>query len=190
MATLVTKAELKTFIHHSGTNDDDQLDMIIENVEAALQHELGFKFQTTTVSQTEYFDPNKTIFTNFAPIRTLTSVKQDTTRAWAADTALIEDTDFFVYVDRGKIKLQNVLTDTGLLSLQVVYDGGFANLAALPLQHRRAILVQCAFEFKNKDSLGGSSVSFGAGASYSKSGLFQFVPAVTQFIEREKRMRF
>ena len=126
---LTTLYDVKAFlgIGQTDTTNDVFLESWISACSTAAQSFLNRKIRGRTF--TEYHDGGwPYIFVNNPPIRSITSIYDDTARDFAAGT-LVASTDYHYdgdLADQGRVQLYNVgAFSTGVRNVKIVYAGGF-----------------------------------------------------------------
>ena len=118
-STIITLAEMRAFLNipTSQTGKDDLLIDLLDSYNTEMEEYLGVTLIDTTY--TESYDGNGTssMFLKHYPITSVTSLTLD-------DTALTEDTDFYVYGDVGLIKLDSDVFTVDFKNVDIVYVAG------------------------------------------------------------------
>lgn len=160
---LITITDYKNYKGINGNKDDNRISSIIEGVNTFAKTYCGRTFiDFFTTNKTEYFNSNfSDAYVEEYPINTLVSVKVSTDGG-VTQTALVENTDFFVDKPLGRIissgtKFSN--TTIEFQSLEVIYTGGYSST---PDDIKLALLDLTAYyvkeEFVPSRSLNGASI--------------------------------
>ena len=125
-STLVTLAQMRAYLNMptAQTGKDDLLIDLLDSYNAEMQLYLGVSMINATY--TESYDGNGTrcLFLKHYPIVSVTSLTLD-------DTALVENTDFYVYGTEGYIKLDSDIFTQDLKNVAIVYVAGHGATRAL-----------------------------------------------------------
>lgn len=159
---------VKQFLGKTDTGYNDLLQTLIEQVTGAFETYTGRKFEA--IERTKYFTvgPRNFLLPAF-PVdlgETFTVTVND-------ETQVIDD-DFFVWEDQGRVEfLRKTATDPLALSppatpkpkaVVIVWTGGWVAdgdglLQSVPQDFQKACMMQVAFEFKRRASIGLTSLS-------------------------------
>ena len=158
-----------------GTTWDTLVGYLITAISGEVEKFCNREFESK--ARTEQHDGGgKFVYLKCPPITKITSVKLSPIWDWAGTTA--ESSSNYVYE-----------ASTGMLfyiwspwpyaegAVQVVYEGGYANLAALPKALEGAVCKQVAHAFRRRKDLGLENVTFPDG-SIQKINTEQFLPEV------------
>lgn len=142
---LVTLEEAKSFLKVKDDNDVVVLEMLIDNISeyfgTATQRNL-----VSTVYTNQYFDGNGQeifYFPNW-PVTVLTSVYED-------GVLLVENTDYYAYLDEGKLARIGARWLKGRKTLKMTFTAGYVVTGAsptLPKDLRSACLMQLGADWK------------------------------------------
>jgi len=151
---LITVAELKAELrggHANETSYDSRLEDICEIASDEVERALD-RLVVSRGPITAYFSvPLRTsdIYFRQWPLISVTSIHEDTTRVYGADTALVANTDYLVsapahgfgYVTRIAGATSGVsFFLTGRRAVRVVYTAGYADTASVPLALKQVTL--------------------------------------------------
>lgn len=159
---------IKQFLEKTDTDHNDLLIVLIEQVTAAFENYTGRKFEA--VERTKYFSagPRNFLLPAF-PVDL-----GETFTATVNDDAQVIDEDFFVWEDQGRVEfVRKTATDPLPLSpaaiprpksVVIVWTGGWTAdddglLQGVPQDFQKACMMQVAFEFRRRDSIGVTSLS-------------------------------
>lgn len=134
---LTTIQLVKSFLHITDTNDDDNLQTILTSVSKYVSSYCGRDFISATF--TEYFngDLQDSIALLNSPVTSITSIHDDTARGYSAGTLV--DTANYAFYENGIIELDNgVKFSVGKKNVKVVYVAGYAQ-ASIPYDLQLAV---------------------------------------------------
>ena len=125
--SLVSLANVKEYlkIATAVTTDDTMLTNIITRIEKTMK--IAMQQEVEYASYTEYYDGDgtDTLLLNQFPISTITSIHDDTDRAYGSDT-LISSADYVFYANEGMVQLDGLTFTEGKQNIKVVYSAGFS----------------------------------------------------------------
>ena len=110
-------------------------------------------------SRTEYHDGGRAwIVPRYAPIVSVTTIHEDSEHVWHATNDLIAAADYYVDTDgkTGLIWLESGCFIDGPKTIKLVYTGGYASVAAVPVQVKAAAKIQLEEEWRKRKSAGRS----------------------------------
>jgi hypothetical protein len=145
---LVEMESVKEYMALRDASDDGKLQSTINEVSADCQNRFCKRLFLTRTVTNEKHDGDRTaeIVTNQWPITSVTSLVIE-----KGGSALVEDTDFFVYGEDGIIRLDGRVTPTSLQQVVITYVAGYADLASLPLDLVHSVKAAVAFRFRSVD---------------------------------------
>jgi len=141
---LVTKEDVKKALNYSGDNNDGAIDDFIARVEADFKAYLcGVTYDATSAytTETEYLngDGSDVIILNKLPVRTVTSLYLDGSRAFGADSLVDSSAIITNDLDKGLIYLDGYLTPKGAGTVKIVYTAGYKKTDA-PADFKQIII--------------------------------------------------
>jgi len=171
---IVTLSEMKAELGLSDTTDDALLTQAMAALDGRFDSFLN-RILARGINVIEYFDGGgRTLLLARFPVESVTSINVDADAVWGAAT-LLGSTDYRLNKLRGRIVFGADGSEswpTGYQNIRVVYTAGFvaggeippAGQSAMPEAIRRAYILQCAFEWRNRTHLGQQSVSAQGGS--------------------------
>ncbi len=165
---LTTKERCIAYLEKGWQEKESLLNQLISDVSASAETYLRRAVLSTT--RTEYFnvDPFQTVFAlSGYPVTSVTSVANDTDRAWASST-ILDSTDYAANLEAGLIEIDGRSLAFGKRVLRVIYIGGMAAtmdafVTAYP-DISKAVTIQVVHEFRRSNSLQGDSITTAAGS--------------------------
>lgn len=143
---LLSVAELKSFLFGSGATQDTALESAINRASDLIQSHLGRRLVTPASDYVEYHtlrQASADLYLMDWPIKTITSVHEDSSRVYGASSLLTVDTDYIVSKPRGKlIRVSGSATQswlTGFRAIKVTWSPEYA-VADLPAHFKDAAL--------------------------------------------------
>ena len=182
------KANMKNWV------DDDQpyTDQLIKDVSAEIEIYLDRQVNLET-GKVEIFDVLFGLFLynlEAYPVTTITSVKADTGRTFAASSAIDAD-NYTVKKDTGVLLIDKVVLTPGFQSLEVTYTGGIATDAEGVVKALPALSSACSKEviarFRSRGEEMTVSSSIAGGAITRRSSILNFAPEVISILDQLKR---
>lgn len=143
--SLCTSANVKLWLSINDTNHDTIIAALILSVDSFVNMYCNRTIEAA--SYTHYFDGNgsKEMFLPEYPINSITSIHDDTERAFGA-AALIASTDYVFYKESGRVVLfQGGYFTEGFQNIKVVYNAGYSSVPAAIEQAAKEIV---AYMFK------------------------------------------
>lgn len=166
MSEIVTLAEAKAELGIGDTTDDTSLQRLLDGLQARFEELTNRRFARATV--TEVHDGGtRCLYVQRRPIETLTTLIVDPAREFDAADALTVGDDYWIDAANGRIYYQGGIWPVGVAIIQAVYTGGYvaagttpsSGQTAMPEALRRALFMQAQFEWRNRTTLGASSMS-------------------------------
>tara|TARA_A100001515_G_scaffold116526_1_gene98302 strand:- start:76 stop:714 length:639 start_codon:yes stop_codon:yes gene_type:complete len=204
---LVSVANVRTYLNFSSTNQDTLLGELVEQVSEDIQNYCDRLF-TAATDELEYpVGGGKYLSLKRFPITTITHIRYNVDSDFSDSADDISSDDYkysaslkdegLVFLKRSKLKAQlnNMTYSTGYVwpddpdSLQVKYTGGYGNTAGVlnvPDDLKKACVIQVAYLFDRRKSLGTSNVS-GQEGSLNYENVYNFLPNVLGMIDKYKR---
>ena len=175
------------------------IEFLIDSVSARAEGETARKFRRATRTETFSVDAwQRQIRVKAFPIESVTSIKESVTGQFSNTSPLLAtEYDWSVLGHKGVIERRSGnrydgLTNFGFLegvgSVQVVYVGGYRDVAAVPWDLRDAVATQVAYMHQRKDSLGISGESVD-GKSISYAMAMDLLPSVQAVFAQHSPMR-
>lgn len=175
------------------------IEFLIDSVSARAEGETTRKFRRATRTETFSVDSwQRQIRVKAYPIESVTSIKESINGQFSTTTALqATEYDWSVLGHKGMIErrsgnrydgLMNFGFLEGIGTVQVVYVGGYRDVASVPWDLRDAVATQVAYMHQRKDSLGISGESVD-GKSISYSMAMDLLPSVKAVFAQHSPMR-
>jgi len=148
--SIITNADVKSFLNISVTDDDTLIDDIITRIEAYIQNVYcQRKFEAQDL--TEYYDGDgtDTLLLDNYPIVSITSIHDDPDREYNSDD-LIDSDDIIIYPGKGIIVLDGTTFDKSKKNIKVVYRAGYGDgedEIAMPNDLKMAFIKLAASEY-------------------------------------------
>lgn len=166
---LTTVADVKEYLESQ--SDDSRVEALIQAFITGLSAEVEQYLDRELVAgtYTEYHDVAYNQFQLFLrayPVTSITGIWNDTSRVFAASSAVSADT-YKLYEDRGKLYFDGIALYPGPGVVKIVYAGGMAADSAAFIAAYPAIAHACAAEvaarFQRKNQQGAAAVNFATG---------------------------
>ena len=127
---LFSVADYKTRFGITGTAQDERIYAMSVAVTAAANRFCGRILEYDGTETTEYHDGDETAFLALRrpPIISVTSVHQDSSRAWDSTSLLTEGTDYAVLTSTGILEFLDGTWGCARRSIRVIYRGGYASV--------------------------------------------------------------
>ena len=164
-----TLAKVKEYLGITDTASDTLLTDLLARLQAAAETYLDRKIEQATYTEQYDGDGTDRLVTLQWPIISVTTLHDDTDRAFGAST-LIAAADYVLYKDRGVIRLDGLTFASGIQNVKVVYVAGYATV---PTDLAQALIELVADRFRQKEHQGLESLSIGA---YSVSFIGEDLP--------------
>lgn len=182
---LISLDDVKKFLEKetSDSKHDALLQMVIEHVSQRLETAMNRELKEE--ERTEYFPAGGKVFS--LPAYPVDLSQTLTVKVWGAEKT--KDVDFYINPKTGVIEFFSSTGTPRPGQVEVTWTGGYeekAEVLEVPDDMARACLMQVVFEFKNRDSLGYSSVSMpdGSVAVYRPAELLPEVKAICRQYRR------
>ena len=165
MADLLTLANYKTYRGISGSSEDSQISAIIPGVSQIVKTYCGRTFiDYYSTTKTEYFDAAECfVVVSETPLVSVTSVKTSANGGITQTTLTEDSTDidgYTVFIQEDKIVTQDsgpFLYEseyyTPVKSLEVVYNGGYADADSIPEDLKLALYDLVTYYLKEQHTL-------------------------------------
>lgn len=128
--SLITKAELKEFLHLDESHDDALLDKIIAGAEAQVSRKLHQSIEESTIEEYHDGDRTNTILLNNGLISEVSKVEIDTDHDGEMDYTLTPHEEYEWYTS-GLIRRRNGCFSRGLKSIKVTYKCGYSSVIVI-----------------------------------------------------------
>ena len=186
--SLITLTDVKTQLEllPAVVDYDAFLTELIDDVVAEAESYLDLKLQVITSEVINLDGGESYLYLPHANISGV-SVWEDSERIFSSLNLLVEDTDYIIYQERGRLKrigASHFLKGNKVVRVQ--YDGGYGS-TALPKALKRALIKQVAYTFRRRKDLGLMSVTYPDG-SISKMSMDEWLPDVEAVLNRFKRI--
>lgn len=175
MATLV---EIKDELGIKDTQDNQALTRLAEGIQARFDSYCHRSFGHAVDVEEVHDGGVAAIELKHWPVETVTSVHCSDARLWTAAT-LVEAGDYFINKQRGLLVYATGMRRWlyGVENIRVVYTGGYT-AETVPEDLKRAFRMQLAFEWRNRTTMGVTSMSAnGMSAQFTPADL---LPEVKQ----------
>jgi hypothetical protein len=167
--TIVTLDEARSELGITDTRDDASLLRAIVGLQDRFAQHCRRLFERVA-GAIELIDGGGTwLFLKRYPVESIASVHVDSAQAFGADTLLTAATDYRLNAARGYVAYgtSGEKWPAGVSNVRVVYTGGYvpagqtaaSGQTAMPEDLRRCLFLQLGFEWRNRLTLGASSVS-------------------------------
>lgn len=192
---IVTLSEMKAELGLTDTTDDAALTLWMAALDGRFDSFLNRTLARSAAAEEIFDGGGKMLLLARFPVESVASINVDGAALWAADTLLDADA-YRLNKTRGRIYYGtsgDIAWPAGRQNIRVIYAGGYvgagelpaAGQTAMPEAIRRAYLMQCGFEWRNRSHLGQASVSAqGAGINLAPAKL---LPEVETILEEFKR---
>lgn len=161
---LVTEQQVKGYMAVRNASDDELIRVLINEVSADCQNRVCERMFLTATYTDEKYDGTGTdnLLLRQWPVTSVTSLV-----IVEGGSAIVEDTDFFVYNSEGRIRLKSGVIPLSVQQVVITYVAGYANQAALPFELVSSIKDAVAIRYRKvtKKGQGVSSQTITAGGS-------------------------
>lgn len=159
---LATRDEVKTYLGISGSSEDALIDQLLAGTDAWIKRYLGRDIEAANyIEQVDGSGAPIQILKQY-PIISVTSVYDDTARAFGSDTLLVENTDFLVYKEEGYLEIIDGGDFVeGQKNVKVSYRAGYET-ADIPKDLKQAEIELVANEYRRKETEGVKAMTVGA----------------------------
>lgn len=177
---LVSLTKVKDQMEIGDIRYDVYLKELIEDVSSDAQEYMDLRFDKVA-QQTVYLDGGARQV--YLPHANVSNVKvwSDPSKIFSTE---MDSSYFEVGSRRGVVRLIHGTFPRAAGSVKVQYDGGY-EVDAVPF--RRALIKQIAYNFKRRNDLGLSSVTFPDG-TINKMSIDEWLPDVEEILKRNKRL--
>lgn len=154
---LVTVTDLKSFLEINAANHDGLLDVITDQVSAAIEKYCNRNFEK--VARTKYFNAGRRYFHLPAFPIDMTAellVVNDT-------TTLVKDVDYAVWDEEGCVEAFYEVIKTKPRQVYITWTGGYDS-DEIPSDLQEAAMLQSAFMFRRRKDIGVNSLTLPDGA--------------------------
>lgn len=119
----VTASEF-TAVVGAASDDSDTIAYALNHASAWLNRTCGYGVKARAL--TEYYDgdASNVLWLKASPVASV-QLWCDSSRTFGSDTLLVEDTDFVVYADEGKVVLLSGSLPAGAQTVKATYTGGY-----------------------------------------------------------------
>lgn len=182
----ITKAEVKSFIGETTTDNDDFIDELISRVEALVETDKCERHLGSSVF-TQYYDgdgTNKLLLDEY-PIISVTSVHDDDDRVYGADT-LIDADDIVSYEEDGVLLYDNGTFSVGNKNIKVVYQAG---IDPIPNDLKHALIQYVAAQFIIAKTEVNAFRSSGDGSGESEDKPTKLMKEADKIFQKYRRIR-
>jgi hypothetical protein len=196
---LLTTDELLEELHGGTSGPPRPLERIVNATTETIERELNRRLiyrDGPYIEQMTTSGGRKAIYTLEAPITTLTEVNEDSDRTFGAGTVLTAGTDFIADLENGRILRVSGCCATdweeGECAVQLKYQGGYADIDALPWDIRDVALRHAALTWQeiSQHHQGVSSISDATGST-TRFRAAQLTPEMKKQLERHvRRIRY
>ena len=204
---LVSVANVRTYLNFSSTNQDTLLGELVEQVSEDIQNYCDRTFTRGTDTLEYPIGGGKYLSLKRFPIVSIAHIRYNIDSDFSDSTDDISSDDYkfsaslkdegLVFLKRSKLRVQlsNRTYNTNYVwpddpdSLQVKYTGGYGNTAGVlnvPDDLKKACVIQVAYLFDRRKSLGVRTVS-GQEGSLNYEGEYKFLPNVLAMLDKYKR---
>ena len=122
-STIVILSEMRAFLNNIPDSDTDMDAILVDLLDAyngKMENYLGVSMINSTYTESYDGDGTDCLFLNHYPIVSVTSLSIDGTAL-----SVVEDADFYIYADKGYIKLDDTtFTTTDYRNVDIVYVAG------------------------------------------------------------------
>ena len=181
---LCTSTRVKQLLGVTGSTYDTQIEYIVGACALAAEKYCNRVFVTRNTTTTEYIDvPDSGVLDLFVaqpPISTITSLYEDVSRTYGAETALTDGTHYVFYGSQGRLRRLGGGWAPGEKSVKIAYTGGYANTAAIPLDLSEACASMCCYVWKQNKPHSGERIGIGSHSIEGQS--VSYVQGAPQYI--------
>ena len=191
---ILTLEEMKRELGITDGKDDAGLTLWMEGLQARFDDYCERNFLRVEEEEEIHDGGVTSLFLKRFPVENITSIHIDVDQDWD-DIESLESDDYLLNAARGAVIYGRGSWPwpVGLQNIRVVYTGGFVaagqtvgdGQTAMPDTVRRAFLLECGFEWRNRLQLGRESIS-GMGATVSIAPA-QFLPEVLAALNSYRR---
>jgi hypothetical protein len=176
---------VSTFSSVCGLADDDVV-LVEKSIDAAsywFNTVSGFKIKQRALTEYHDGDGTVTLFLKQKPVvaKATASVVMyiDTDRGWGSDTLYVQDTDYVVYEDAGKIVLLTTVFPAWPLCVKILYTAGYSPVP-YDIEMAAIRLARFWYEGIKNGSVSKSSMTTGAGTTGYRRDIPDDVMAVAE----------
>lgn len=150
---LATLVQVKEYLQISGSTHDANLTALVARAERAVKSFTRRELEAPGSDVTEDHDGklDDTVFLNEFPIVSVTSIHDDSERAFGSET-LIDPSDYAIASEEGYVELISGVFSQGVQNVRVKYKGGYVS-GSIPEDLTMAVVYLAAHWFEERKNI-------------------------------------